>query len=423
MREPHISPKSIGRAQDMASFSAFIRKSPSVRLRDFLSARGVQADGDFDWVSEGRGGAFVTSIEALIAGLPDARQDAVKAELELLAELASDDGMNGVAHVCAGEGLDLEGCEGVEDVLLMLATEHDRVMIDRVQVQASYLRKSGGKQWARFQFLDDGKPWVLDQQRAQDAFLDETAGILKLPAHRKREADWFHPVRIDPATGAEKKLTQATIYVEDHAESELAFGESSLERHTRQKVLEVGVVCDPKERVVEICAKGGHKIRDQYLQAFSKHFAPQSKPPVQVPRRNVRLEVLGSAPELRTEPADGIERVEVSSLSFRSTDGAFLMAEKRGEDETLYQFLQRRFGGASPLQAGGWQIIAATLRIFKAPGDGKKGHVLTVTLRTPNTTSVPNKTEAERAFVFDLLERWALLDPPPTKAELFEVVE
>ena len=335
----------------MASFSAFIRKSPTARLRAFLAVRGVNAEGDFDWSSGGRGAAFVRSIEALITGLPDVQQDAVKAELELLAELASDDGMSGVAYVCAGEGVDLEGCEGVEDALLMLATQFDRVMIDRVQVQAPYLRKSGGKQWARFQFVDDGKPWVLDQKSARDAFLAETVGILKLPTHRKREADWFHPVRIDPVTGDETKLTQATIYVEDHAESELAFGETSLERHTRQKVLEVGVVCDPKERSVEICAKGGHKIRDKYLQAFSKHFAPESKPPVQVPRRNVHLEVLRSAPELTTVPADGIESVEVSSLSFRSSDGAFLMVEKRGKDESLYQFLQRRFGVASPFQA------------------------------------------------------------------------
>ena len=213
----------------MASFSAFIRKSPPTRLRDFLVARGIHADGDFDWASEGRSTEFVRSVEALITDLPEAQQDAVKAELELLAELASDDGMSGVAHVCAGEGVDLEGYEGVQDILLMLATQFDRVMIDRVQVQTSYLRKSGGKQWARFQFADDGKPWVLDQQSAQDAFLEETVGILKLPAHRKREADWFHPVRIDPVTGAELKLTQATIYVEDHAESELAFGEASLE--------------------------------------------------------------------------------------------------------------------------------------------------------------------------------------------------
>lgn len=73
------------------------------------------------------------SIDAPIGDLPDARKDALKAEWELLAELASDDGMSGVAHFCAGQAVDLEGCKGVEDVLLMLATEHDRVKIDRVQ--------------------------------------------------------------------------------------------------------------------------------------------------------------------------------------------------------------------------------------------------------------------------------------------------
>ena len=261
-----------------------------------MEARGVLADDDFDWTSEGRGTAFVNSIGALIASLPNAQQDAVRAELELLAELASDDGMNSVAHVCAGQSIDLEGLEGVEDALLMLATQHDRLIIDRVQVQASYLRKSGGKQWARFQFPDDGTVWTLDDQTARDGFLEETVGILDLPAHRKREADWFNPVKIDPATGKEVQLTQATIYVEDRAESELAFGENSLERHTVQKVLEVGVVCDPKERIIEICAKGGYKTRDQYLRSFAKHFAPNAATPVEIPRRDVQLSILRRAP-------------------------------------------------------------------------------------------------------------------------------
>lgn len=304
----------------------------------------------------------------------------------------------------------------------MLAIQHRR-MIDRIQVQASLLQRSGGKQWARFQFPDDGKPWALDDQRARDGFLAETVDILRLPTHRKREADWYHSIRVDPATGGQIQMTQATIYIEERAESELAFGEDSLERRTVQKVLEVGVACDPKDRIVEICAKGGHKVRDQYLKSFSKHFASQSAPPVEVPRRNVQFQVLQQDPELVTVPADGIERVEVSSLSFRSSDGAFLLTEKRGEDERLYQFLDRRFGSASPLRARGWSIVAATLRIFLAPRDGNKSRILTVTLRTPNTTTVPNKTENERKFVFELLERWNLRAPPPTKEELFEVVE
>lgn len=406
----------------MASYSGFLRKAPAGKLKAFLKARHVTAPDDFDWTSDGRGTALVSSIKTLLDDLPDAKQDAVKAELEFLSALANENGMNGAEQVCAGQLIDLEGLEGVEDVLLMLAIEHPR-MVDRVQVQASLLHRNGGKQWSRFQFPDDGKSWALDQQDARDGFLAETVDILNLPPHRKREADWFQSVRIDPATGTQSRLTQATIYVEDRAESELAFGSTSLERQTVQKVLEVGIACDPEERMVEICAKGGAKVRDKYLQSFSMHFAPQSEPPVEVPRRDVQLEILRKSPELTTVPADGIETVEVSSLSFRSSDGGFLLVEKRGDDETLYEFLARRFGGNSPLRAGGWQIVAATLRVFLEPRDGKKGRALTVTLKTPNTTSVPNKTEAERQFVYGLLERWNLLAPPPSVADLFEVVE
>lgn len=419
---PHICPNKQLVAQNMASFSAFIRKSPTARLRAFLEVRGVHAPDNFDWTSEGRGTALARSIEALLEDLPDAQQDAVKAELDFLSALASDNGMQGAEQVCAGQLIDLEYLEGVEDILLMLATEHPRVL-DRVQVQASLLHRNGGKQWSRFQFPNDGKPWALGSETAREGFLAETVNILNLPMHRRREADWFYSVRIDPATGTQSRLTQATIYVEDRAESELAFGATSLERQTVQKVLEVGIACDPEERIVEICAKGGAKVRDQYLQSFSKHFAPQSEPPVEVPRRDVQLEILRQTPELTTVPADGIVSVEVSALSFRSSDGGFLWVEKRGDDETLYEFLARRFGGNSPLRAGGWQIVAATLRIFLEPRDGKKGRALTVTLKTPNTTSVPNKTEAERQFVYELLERWNLLAPPPSVAELFEVVD
>lgn len=410
------------KGQGMASFSGFIRKSPSNRLRQFFAARGVSVPDDFDWTSAGRGTALVRSIEELLAGLADRQQDALQAELDHLASIADDTGMTGAVQVCAGQGIDLEGLEGVQDVLLMLATDHPR-MIDRVTVQASLMRRNGGRQWARFQFPDDGKPWVLDQPGARVAFLDDAVALLELPGHRKREADWYQSVRVDPVTGNETTLTQATIYVEEHAQSELAFGEHSLERQTVQKVLEVGIACDPKERAVEICATGGKKMRDQYLRCFAKHFAPHSDAPVEVPRRDVQLEMLRKVPEFEIEPADGIEGVEVSSLSFRSSDGGFARVEKRGDDETLYQFLDRRLGAASPLRAGGWQILAATLRIFLEASGGKSKRTLTVTLGVPNTTSLPNKTETDRRFVFDLLERWQLLAPPPTAADLFEAVE
>lgn len=35
-------------------------------------------------------------------------------------------------------------------------------------------------------------------------------------------------------------------------------------------------------------------------------------------------------------------------------------------------------------------------------------------------TILPNKTETDRKFVFDLLERWELIAPPPCDDELIE---
>jgi hypothetical protein len=305
-------------------------------------------------------------------------------------------------RVCAGQGIDLEGLEGIQDILLMLAISHPKI-IDRVSADTSLLRFSGGKGWAGFQLDQGGRPWALDNEEARNAFLRDVMEILEVAPHRRSEADWFKSVRIHPTTGEETEITQATIYVEDRAESELAFGSSAtLERQLVQKVVEVGLACDANSRIVEIAARGGKKVRDKFAASFNKHFAPDSTEPVEVPRREVNLGVLRAQPRFTTELADGIERVEVSSLDFYSIGGGFARFEKRGEDETIYRFLERRFGTMSPLRSGGWTITGATLRIILKARDGKRQRTLTVTLRTPNTTTLPNKTETDRHFVFGL---------------------
>jgi hypothetical protein len=407
-------------AQDMASYSGFIRKAPTERLRNFFKIRDVIVPEDFDWSSTGRGTALVRALDELIAALPDRKQDALKAELDLLASLANDDGTTSAEQVCAGQRLNLDGLEGIQDVLLMLATDHPNI-IDRVAAQASVMRRTGGKNWSAFQFEDNGIPWALYDPAAREAFLKDALTILDLPDHRKREADWYRSIRVHPITGEETEIMQATIYVEERPESELSFGSSeTLERQLVQKVLEVGMACDASERVVEICAKGGKRVRDEYAAAFAKHFAPNVEAPVETLRREVLLDTLRARPKFETEPADGIERIEVSSLDFLSSGGGFTRVERRGNDETLYQFLERRFGGFSPLSAGGWQIGGATLRIVLAPQVGQRRRTLTVTLRAPNNTTLPNKTEKDRHLVSSLLERWHLVVPPPNEPDLIE---
>ncbi|MEO1474266.1 MAG: hypothetical protein AAFS03_10110 [Pseudomonadota bacterium] len=163
-------------------------KTSTLALRRFFEAREVSAPADFDWRSEGRGTALVRSIDGMLEHTHDKRLDAVKAELDHLASLPDGNGMLSAEQVCAGQGIDIEGGEGVQDVLLMLAIDHPTAF-DRVSAQASLLRRTGGRNWSAFQFGDDCKPWSLNDDEVRDAFLNEAIEILDLPAHRRREAD------------------------------------------------------------------------------------------------------------------------------------------------------------------------------------------------------------------------------------------
>lgn len=113
----------------------------------------------------------------------------------------------------------------------------------------------------------------------------------------------------------------------------------------------------------------------------------------------------------------------VSSLEFFAAGGGTARYERLGY-ESIYEFLKRRFGPHSPLEAFGWTIYAATLRISRAGQNGKRAKTLTITLRAPKTTTLPNTTEAEKSFALSLLERWNLIAPasPPEEIVLTEAV-
>ena len=192
----------------MASYSGFIRKSPSARLTAFFTARNIETPDDFDWQSEGRGTALVNALNAIIDELPSIKQDDIKAELDHFASLSNQNGMLSAEQICAAQGIDLEGAEGIQDVVLKLAIDHPKTL-ERVSVQASLIQRTGGKNWSAFQFEDDGKPWSLDDALAREAFANDAIAILDFPDHRKREADWYKSIRVHPITGEETEIVQA----------------------------------------------------------------------------------------------------------------------------------------------------------------------------------------------------------------------
>lgn len=128
----------------MASYSGFIRRSPSAGLAKFFKIRNVDIPDGFNWQSDGRGTALVKELNALIDELPALKQDRTKAELDHLSSLANQNGMLSAEQICAAQDIDLEGVEGVEDVLLMLAVQYPKAL-ERVAVQASLISRTGGK--------------------------------------------------------------------------------------------------------------------------------------------------------------------------------------------------------------------------------------------------------------------------------------
>ncbi|MEP1421213.1 MAG: hypothetical protein ABJK59_05530 [Erythrobacter sp.] len=159
----------------MASYSGFLRKAPRARLKTFLEAKGVELPEDFDWNSAGRGKAFISDLNAVIDELPDRLQDRLKAELDHLSSLTNEAVMISAEQVCPTMGIDLEGFEGVQDVLLMLAVDYPQAF-ERVAVQASLNRRTGGRNWSAFQFDDEGTAWALEDDEARVAFVGD-AGL------------------------------------------------------------------------------------------------------------------------------------------------------------------------------------------------------------------------------------------------------
>ncbi|MCH2166062.1 MAG: hypothetical protein MK098_15665 [Marinovum sp.] len=116
-------------------------------MKVWFEKRGLDFPDNFNWQSSGRGTALVQEIVALIDALPALQQDRVKAELDHLASLANDKSIVAAEQICPALGIGLEGLEGVQDVILMLAIDHP-LALERVGVLASLSQRYGGKSWS-----------------------------------------------------------------------------------------------------------------------------------------------------------------------------------------------------------------------------------------------------------------------------------
>jgi len=314
------------------------------------------------------------------------------------------------------DGFDLDDCAGEFDAAFKVALDRPK-LFERALSRASLWRGYGGKQWAAYEF--GGEKTARSHHEDEDArtrLIDAIRAISKTPDNRKYEADWFSVRRRDPDTGAERSVLHLTLYLEERPQIGMEFRNDVLAPHLTPRVAELGFVYDPTDGVVEVCAKGNKLDRNKYAAAFGECLFGKACEPNEIIRRDIDFDTFLKRPAFETYTAERVVSCEVIELRF-GRDGFFAQYEckDKNTDADIYARLAE-MGDRSPLiRSEGWYLVAATLRIVRAFGDGKRDQkTLIVDLKSSNRTSLRNKTEDDRVFVHTLLERWgAFVDTTP----------
>lgn len=401
----------------MANPKTLFRKATTDQLRRYFDKRRVRISEEFEWTLTGKG--LADALEDVLVKQPQKLEDEVRSELDMICVLSERDGWTALEERCRAEEIDLDDFDSPHDAAFMLVLDYP-VIFESILAAASLKRRNGGRDWSHFAFSNADRSAAISDPKLRDSFVKRALAILKTPAGRRSEADWYDVIRIDPATGVPIRVSQVTIYVEERPDVALAFDASStIQRLVSPRVAELGFAFDPVDRVFEVCARGPRNMRAEYASAFSSVFLGEEVKPIEIEDRPINFLPLSEPPDFRIDPKDSIEQIEVSELSFWHDGGGFASFQHRAKDETIYDFLERQFGPMSPLRADGWKMTAATLRIIRHI-EGERRKTLTIDLKSLNRTTLRNKTEKDRAFVKALLERWGILEPVKTPETVFE---
>lgn len=391
----------------------FRSTSPDI-LRNYFDLRGAAFPDDFDWSMDE--GALGNETELILAKFPDEQEDDLRAELEGIEEIATDDGWIAIDQVCSGYDIDLPEDGGAEGAAFFVALNHPN-LLPKIINAASMNRYNGGRQWGCFKL--EGARFTANTVTdlvARSEFVESVLMAQKFPVTRPHYTDWFSAIRRDPLTAEPSEITYLTLYLLDRPIKEMTVDANNrFLMALRQRVDEMIFAINPDAREIEVYAKGGSKMHGVLARAFSDSFFVKTVLPVRVEPRQVDFGPLKRKPDFELSPEDRIESVSVVKLKFFS-DGLKSLYEHASDESELYDIIQHKLGDCSPLRSGDL-ILAATLKIRRAKQDGK---TLTIDLGYPSRTTLPNQTEEDRALSIRLLERWGILGQD---MELMEAAE
>lgn len=283
-------------------------------------------------------------------------------------------------------------------------------------------RLIGGRSWDGFRLdgcsqSDDIIPALGKREVAEFERLARTA--LNSPRRAmpdgKIKAVPFQRLLVAGVSHGQRKLTQITIYAEGPHESRDRISEANEVRsEVVRRVDEGAVLFDPKTKTIEVVVFGGASVRQMVAEAFCEAFFPAGVKPVRMVNRDIDFSLFGREPGFPLQATDPVEDVAVDEIRFSLPDsgGALVTLEQpygAASPSNIYRDCSRWPEVSPPERMSSWEVVAVRLRfLFKGDANSKKRRLRTVELKAPNRTNLREKSDADHAVMYELLERWGV---------------
>lgn len=203
-------------------------------------------------------------------------------------------------------------------------------------------------------------------------------------------------------------------YPQNHATSDLAYTEhGKLDQHTRKTAFEVMFVYRPGDGMLEILAPGGRERVDDVAACFCAAILDLPEPPLRLTPRLYELSPLLSAElALTTDPADGIERVDLREvcLNLGRSHGwkrrlTFSADDKAQDHQSIHEMIQRTVLDDG-IELHEVVVSSAKFRLLFTPVDNQRPKRLTFNVAIPDRCSLRDNYRDQIAR--KCLRRWGL---------------
>jgi hypothetical protein len=246
---------------------------------------------------------------------------------------------------------------------------------------------------------------VSDSKECVAAFKEQLRAILGI------DKIWMETFRRSRHRGVMpgRIVTQLTAYSEGPPVDELEFANELLRNRSRRPLRETAIIYEADSGTIEIISQYRESRRAIAVQ-FAKTMLDAELSGETLPPLRVDLSSLIDVHPFPTDPADGVQKVKLTSLTLSSSDQRLTQQfmVKFKDLASMQQILDSRYAGASPLDGDLYPWKARIEVLFEPAAGSKRSKKIVVDLVNPNKCSVRGKTDRERIILNKCLQRWGL---------------